>query len=203
MYINLARFARSLVKWELYGGFWNTVVLLSNVRNLWDIGPADLSPKLWAFYVHLSFWRGTKVSATTNWYWLEIPGECSLWSLKTIKGREMAEKVALSVVPTTPIRKDEVKSWGIFEQNVTVVALTQITAFLNFLNEDFLCWVKWGVGCVVSHRWPATMQICLCQLILPFCSDSHYFSTMVENHPKMSHFIFFVEPTYFRIKQGT
>lgn len=62
-----------------------------------------------------------------------------MWSLKTIKGREMAEKVALSVVPTTPIRKDEVKSWGIFEQNVTVVALTQITAFLNFLNEDFLC----------------------------------------------------------------
>ena len=51
----------------------------------------------------------------------------------------MAEKVALSVVPKTPIRKDEVKSWGIFEQNVTVVALTQITAFLNFLNEDFLC----------------------------------------------------------------
>ena len=85
------------------------------------------------------FEGGAKVSATTNWYWLEIPGECSLWSLKTIKGREMAEKVALSVVPTTPIRKDEVKSWGIFEQNVTVVTLTQITAFLNFLNEDFLC----------------------------------------------------------------
>ena len=52
----------------------------------------------------------------------------------------MAEKVALSVVPTTPIRKDEVKSWGIFVaavlQYVTVVALTQIT---TFLNEDFLC----------------------------------------------------------------
>ena len=63
-----------------------------------------------------------------------------MWSLKTIKGREMAEKVALSVVPTTPIRKDEVKSWGIFVaavlQYVTVVALTQIT---TFLNEDFLC----------------------------------------------------------------